>query len=102
MKEQLEIAQERRKMAASKKVKTVKSIKKYLTDQKTTDNSIKKKELVTRKRKLSETSSESDVSSFVCDDDEVDDSENFDNVVRRVEPNEVCGICNEFGLIGEL
>lgn len=52
MKEQLEIAQERRKMAASKKVKTVKSIKKYLTDQKTTDNSIKKKRISNKKEKV--------------------------------------------------
>lgn len=101
IKEQLEIAQEKRKIAADKKAKNV--IKKLkLSDDKKKDNNIKQKKTGTRKRQLSESSSESDVSNAVWDDDEQDDDDIFDNAVRIAEPNEVCGICNEFGRNREL
>nr|CAH7731547.1 unnamed protein product [Callosobruchus chinensis] len=99
MKEQLEIADERRKISAAKKVNTAKRNVMLLDNEK--GSSMKQNKSGKRKKQLSETSSESDVSNPVCDDEE-DDFDIFDNSAPMEETSEVCGICKEFGRDREL
>ena len=106
MKEQLELTEQKRKIAADRK--TVKQKLTIPDAKEKSNNKNKKKCLGIKKRKkepLSETSDESDISHDLCDDDEQDDLNFFDgmtNASRLENSKEVCGICNEFGRNREL
>lgn len=103
LKEQLELAEEKRKKVAEKKA--IQAVKRNISNTRKQEN--KKMKLATKKRKkqLPPESSDSDssLSNDICDDDQDDsDLEDLTTASRREDSSEVCAICNEFGRDREL